>query len=488
MAETAEARSFTDRFFKISERGSTVGREVRGGLVTFFAMAYIVVLNPLIIGTVPDSTGAFLGGGAEPDLALVSAATALVAGVLTILMGVVANFPLALAAGLGLNAFVAFAVATQMTWADAMGLVVIEGFIMLVLVLSGFRKAVFTAVPRELKTGISVGIGLFIAFVGLVNGGFVSSTLMPTPPVELGASGSLAGWPVLVFCIGMLAVIILHTLQVRGAILWSIIGTSIIAVIVEQVGNIGVQDAEDPDANPTGWTLNAPELPGRIADIPDFSLLGQFSLLGSWDHVGVVVVVLLVFTLLLTDFFDTMGTMVAVGHEGGLLDREGNPLGSQRILVVDSLATLAGGTGAVSTNTSFVESSAGVGDGARTGLASVVTGVCFLLATFLSPLVAMVPNEAAAPALVLVGFLMMTQIRSIRWDDSDFAIPVFLTIILMPLAYSISVGIGAGFISYVVLKLVRGQVRAVHPLMWLVAALFVVYFAVEPIQSVLGGL
>ncbi|WP_393916650.1 NCS2 family permease [Halostreptopolyspora alba] len=483
MADTAETRSRVDRFFRISERGSSVGREVRGGLVTFFAMAYIIVLNPLIIGTVPDSTGSFLGGGDEPNLALVAAATALVAGVITILMGLIANFPLALAAGLGLNAFVAFGVATQMTWADAMGLVVIEGIIMLVLVLSGFRRAVFKAVPRELKTGISVGIGLFISFVGLVNGGFVSSTFMPTPPVELGATGSLAGWPVLVFCLGLLAVIILHALRVRGAILWAIIATSVIAVIVEQINHIGTQDSEDPEANPTGWTLNAPQLPDRVVDLPDFSLLGQFSLLGSWDHVGVIVVILLIFTLLLTDFFDTMGTMVAVGHEGGLLDNEGNPLRSQRILAVDSLGTLAGGTGAVSTNTCFVESAAGVGDGARTGLASVVTGLCFLLATFLSPVVAMVPNEAAAPALVLVGFLMMTQIRGIAWDDTDLAIPTFLTILLMPLSYSISVGIGAGFVSYVVLKLARGRARTVHPLMWLVAVLFVVYFAVEPIEA-----
>jgi adenine/guanine/hypoxanthine permease len=264
--ETTEARSAIDRFFKISERGSTVGREVRGGLVTFFAMAYIIVLNPLIIGTVPDSTGAFLGGGDAPDLARIAAATALVAGVVTILMGVFANFPLAIAAGLGLNAFVAFGLATQMTWADAMGLVVIEGFIMLVLVLTGFRKAVFDAVPRELKTGISVGIGLFIAFIGLVNGGFVSSTLLPAPPVQLGATGSLVGWPVVVFCIGLLAVIALYTLKVRGAILWAIIGTSIVAVIVERLVNVGPQSAEKPDrldaqpARTAGPTRRRPRL------------------------------------------------------------------------------------------------------------------------------------------------------------------------------------------------------------------------------------
>lgn len=204
-------------------------------------MAYIIVLNPLIIGTVPDSTGAFLGGGTEPNLAMIAAATALVAGVVTILMGVFANFPLALATGLGLNAFVAFGIASEMTWADAMGLVVMEGLIILVLVLTGFRKAIFDAVPRALKVAISVGIGMFIAFIGLINGGFISSTLLPSPPVQLGIDGSLAGWPVLVFVLGLVAVIVLYALKVRGAILWTIIGASILAVIVEQVGDIGAR-------------------------------------------------------------------------------------------------------------------------------------------------------------------------------------------------------------------------------------------------------
>ncbi len=485
MTQTAPEQSTLDRFFKISERGSTVSREIRGGLVTFFAMAYIIVLNPLIIGTVPDSTGNFLGGGTEPNLGLIAAATALVAGVVTILMGVFANFPLALATGLGLNAFVAFGIATQMTWADAMGLVVLEGLIILVLVLTGFRRAIFNAVPHALKMAISVGIGLFIAFIGLVNGGFVSSTLMPSPPVQLGIDGSLAGWPVLVFALGLIAVTILYALKVKGAILWTIIGASILAVIVEQVGDIG---ARQPDgSNPTGWTLNAPVVPDQVADLPDFSLLGQFSLLGSWEAVGIITVVLLVFTLLLADFFDTMGTMVAVGAEGDLLDENGNPPNTQRILIVDSIGAAAGGAGSVSSNTSYIESSAGVADGARTGLASVVTGACFLLATFLSPLVSLVPNEAAAPALVLVGFLMMTQVTNIGWEDVEIAIPAFLTIILMPFTFSISVGIGAGFVSYVVLKIARGRARAVHPLMWIVAALFCVYFAIEPVRDLIGG-
>lgn len=471
-----------DRFFRISERGSTTGREIRGGLVTFFAMAYIIVLNPLIIGTVPDSTGTFLGGGDGPDLAKVAAATALVAGVVTIAMGVFANYPLALAAGLGLNAFVAFGLATQMTWADAMGLVVLEGLVILVLVISGFREAVFSAVPRHLKTAISVGIGLFIALVGFVNAGFVKSTSIPAPPIGMGDDGSLTTWPVAVFVLGLVAVIVLYVRKVTGAILWTIVGTAIVAVIVENVLDLGVA-SED---NPKGWNLNAPAFPDAIAEVPDFSLLGQFSLLGSWDAVGVVTVLLFIFTLMLADFFDTMGTMVAVGAEGDLLDKDGNPPKTREILIVDSVAAAAGGAGSVSSNTSYIESASGVGEGARTGLASVVTGACFLLATFLAPVVGMVPNEAAAPALILVGFLMMSQVKNIPWDDLEFAIPAFLTIALMPFTYSISTGIGAGFLAYVILKLARGKARQVHPLMWVVAVLFIAYFAISPIEQLLG--
>lgn len=470
-----------DRYFRITERGSTVGREIRGGLVTFFTMAYIIVLNPLIIGTVADVDGAFLGGDDAPDLAAVAATTALVAGILTIAMGAFANYPLALATGLGLNAFVAFGLASQMTWADAMGLVVMEGIVILILVLTGFRQAVFSAVPRTLKTAITVGIGLFIALVGLVNAGFVKATGNPSPPVGLGDGGSLSTWPVLVFAIGLLAVIVLHALKVRGAILWTILGTTVLAVIVETIADLG--PSKD---NPGGWNLNAPATPDGLVDLPDFSLLGQFSLLGSWEAVGVVSVLLFVFTLMLADFFDTMGTMVAVGAEGNLLDEDGNPPKTKQILIVDSVAAAAGGAASVSSNTSYIESASGVGEGARTGLASVVTGVCFLLATFLSPLVAMVPNEAAAPALVLVGFLMMAQVKNVPWDDVEVAIPAFLTIALMPFTYSITTGIGAGFLAYVVIKVARGKARQVHPLLWVVAAMFVVYFAIAPIEQLLG--
>jgi adenine/guanine/hypoxanthine permease len=452
-------------------------------------MAYIIVLNPLILGFAQDADGGFLGGGKAPDLPLIAAATALVAGVMTILMGLVANFPLALATGLGLNAFVAFSIASGMTWADAMGLVVLEGIVILVLVLTGFRGAVFHAVPAQLKTAISVGIGLFIALIGLVDAGFVRripDAANSTVPVQLGSGGSLDGWPVLVFAVGLALMVTLYVRHVPGAILISIIATTVFAVIVEAIADVGPSVSGDK-VNPNGWNLNVPALPDKIVAVPDFGLLGQFSLFGSFERVGVVTAVLFVFTLMLADFFDTMGTMTAIGAEAGLNDSEGVPPRSQRILVVDSLAAVAGGASAVSSNTSYIESASGVGEGARTGLASVVTGALFLLATIFAPLVQIIPNEAAVPALVLVGFLMMQQVRHIDWDDVEIAIPAFLTIVLMPFTYSISVGIGAGFLAYTLIKVVRGKAGLIHPLLWVVSALFVVYFAIDPIKELVGA-
>lgn len=472
-------RTKIDSYFKVGERGSSFGREIRGGVVTFLTMAYIIVLNPLILGFAQDADGQLLGGGTEPNLAKIAAATALVAGVLTILMGVVANFPLAIAAGLGLNAFVAFSVASQMTWADAMGLVVLEGLIILVLVLTGFRKAVFDAVPRELKTAIAVGIGLFIALIGLVDAGFVRTTGNAAPPIGMGIGGTLSGWPVLVFCFGVLLMIALHARRVPGAILIGIAVTTVVAIIVEKFADAG-PGASDPTSK--GWNLNVPSIPDSIAKTPDFGLLGEFSLFGSFERVGFVTVVLLVFSLLLADFFDTMGTMTAIGAEAGLNDEDGSPAGAQRILIVDSIAAAAGGAAGVSSNTSYVESASGVGDGARTGLASVVTGVLFLLATIFTPIVEHIPSEAAVPALVLVGFLMMTQVAEIDWRDDEIAIPAFLTIALMPFTYSITAGIGAGFIAFVLLKIVKGKIGQVHPLMWIISVMFVLYFAIDPIS------
>lgn len=470
-----------DRYFKITERGSTVGREIRGGLVTFFTMAYIIVLNPLIIGTQADSTGHYIGGGTEPNLAAVAAVTALVAGLMSILMGSVAKFPIAIATGLGLNAFLAFSVAKipGMTWNDAMGLVVIEGFIIFLLVVSGFRKALFAAIPRSLKTAISVGIGLFICLVALHDAGFNSAG---GGFLQLGPTGNLQGWPVLVFIIGVLLIAALMARRVHGAMLIGIIAMTALALVIEGVADLGAKG----EKNPTGWSLTIPSMPKDLLTAPDFSIIGDFSLTGAFAKVGAISAILIIFTLVLGAFFDLMGAMYAVGAEGDLLDENGVPEHSERIMVVDSIAAMAGGASSISSNTAFIESASGVGEGARTGLASIVTGTMFLLATFLSPVVGMVPSEAAAPALVIVGYLMMTQATDIDWKNMEIGLPAFLTMALMPFTYSIAVGIGAGFISYVLIKLVKGKPKDVHPLMYVVAAMFVVYFAIDPIKQLLG--
>ena len=474
--KAASRGSVFDSFFHITERGSTLAREIRGGVVTFFTMAYILVLNPLILST-PHEGVAPLGTTEQ-----IAAGTALIAGVMTILMGLVANYPMALAAGLGINAMVAYTLVgtSGMTYADAMGLIVLEGIIILVLVLTGFREAVFRAVPAHIKTAISVGIGLFIALIGLVDAKVVRAG---GTPLELGLGGSLQGWPVLVFLFGLFLMIILHVRQVKGSILIGIVASTVLAAVIEAAAHLGAFDAQ---TNPTGWSLSVPSLSGSPVELPDPATLGHFSLLGSLDRVGVVSVVLLVFSLLLADFFDTMGTMVAIGAEGDLLGEDGTPPRTREILVVDSLAAIAGGLGGVSSNTSYVESAAGVGEGARTGLASVVTGVLFLLSMFLAPVVSMVPYEAATPALVIVGFLMMTQVTDIEWKSPEIALPAFITIIMMPFSYSITNGIGAGFIAHLVVQLGCGRARRIHPLMWVAGVLFVIYFTLTPIRAILG--
>lgn len=475
-----------DRYFHITERGSSIGREVRGGLATFFAMSYIIVLNPLIIGASADSTGNFLGGGSEPNLPAVAAATSLISGLMTILMGVIGKFPMAVSSSLGLSAFITYGIVVLpgMTWADAMGLVVIEGFILLILVLTGFRSAIFNAVPGALKTAISVGIGLFIALIGMVNAGFIQNN--GGTGLELGVGGSLYGWPILIFLIAMFALFAMWAAKIRGAILYSIVGATVLAITLESVFNIGPQTAEDGTENPYGWGLTVPTLNQDWLTMPDLSLLGDFNLLGSWQSIGVVAATLAIFTLLLANFFDLLGTMVGVSNAGGIKDADGDIPYSRRIMVADAVGTIGGGVGSTSVNSGFIESTVGVGDGARTGFANVVTGVLFLATIVLAPLAAVIPTEAASATLVLVGFLMMQQIVRIDWTEVEMAIPAFMTIVVMPFSYSITNGIGAGFISYVAIKVFRGKWGEVHPLMYVTAALFVLYFISGPIQSALG--
>ncbi|MEU5715483.1 NCS2 family permease [Streptomyces sp. NPDC020403] len=471
-AETPPTRSGggLDRFFRITERGSNYGREVRGGFATFFTMAYILVLNPIILGGAKDKFGEQL------DTVQLVTATALVAAVMTLIMGVGGNLPLALAAGLGLNAVVAYQVAPLMAWDDAMGLIVLEGLLICVLVMTGLREAIMHAIPQALKQAISVGIGLFIAFIGFVDAGFV--TRIPdaagsTVPVQLG-TGTLTGWPMLVFCLGVILTVVLLARKVKGAILISIVVMTVFAIVIDSLADI------------TSWGLTAPALPDNPVAAPDFGLLGQFDLLGSFGQISVLTVVLLIFTLILSDFFDTMGTVVGVTAEAGLLDERGQVPGLGRVLLIDGAAAVAGGAASASSATTYIESAAGVGEGARTGFANLVTGGLFALALFFTPILTIVPMQAASPALVAVGFLMMTQVKHIDWDRYEFAVPAFLTIVVMPFTYSITNGIGAGFIAYVIIKACLGKAREVHWLLWGTAVLFLVYFAIDPLEQLLG--
>ncbi|MGW0522145.1 NCS2 family permease [Crossiella sp. NPDC003009] len=482
MAKTG-VPSGLDRFFKISERGSSVSREVRGGLVTFVTMAYIVVLNPLILGSFSaEDAGAKKDVlGAILPVPQVAAVTALVAGAMTILFGLIANYPFAIATGLGINSLVAVTIAPQVTWPEAMGLIVVNGLVVLLLVVTGFRTAVFNSVPAPLKAAIAVGIGLFICLIGLVDAGFVRripDAAGTTVPVSLGIGGSIASWPTLVFVVGLVGTAILVARKVRGAILIGVLGSTVLAIVIEALVNAGPSKG----SNPRGWNLGYPALPESVFSLPDLSLFGEVSF-GAWTRLPALAAAMLVFTLVLTDFFDTIGTMTGLGKEAGLVDKDGQLPNTSKALFVDGVAAVAGGVASSSSNTVYIESAAGIAEGARTGLANVVTGLLFLAAMFFTPLYQVIPVEAAAPALVIVGALMMTQIVDIDFTDFTVALPAFLTIVVMPFTYSIANGIGAGFVSYVALKTATGKAREIHPLMWVVAVAFLLYFGIGPLRA-----
>lgn len=453
-----------DGYFRVTERGSTVRTEVIAGLTTFMTMAYILFLNPIILNTLPDRNGLQL------SIPQVLTVTALAAGIATLAMGLYANYPFAIAAGLGLNAVVTFQLvgAAQLTWPEAMGVVVLEGLIILVLVLTKFRQAVMEAVPMPLKLAIGAGIGLFITIIGFVDAGFVTSTTLPVPPLQLGTANELKGWPIFVFIFGLLLIIWLFTRRVKGALLIGILSATVLAVIVNE-------------AFLDGAGFNGAANFGKVADFPDadnFSLIGDFSLFGAFAQMGFLAALLAVFTLMLSDFFDTMGTAIGLGKEANLLDSNGRLPDTDKVLVVDSAAAALGGAFSASSNTTYIESASGIADGGRTGLTAVVVGVAFLLSIFLAPLAQIVPLQAAAPALVIVGFLMLSVVREIPWDDLEVAIPAFLTIVLMPFTYSITNGIGAGFVTYVFIKVARGKANEVHPMMWIASVAFVLYFGI----------
>jgi AGZA family xanthine/uracil permease-like MFS transporter len=452
-------------FFGFSERGTNLRTEILAGLTTFMTMAYIVFVNPAILGT--EGTGLPVTG--------VFFATCVAAAAASIAMGVFANYPVALASGLGLNAIVAFTLilGLGLTWQQAMAVIVIEGLVVTILVLTNLREAVMNAIPMSLKFAIAVGIGLFIAFIGLKNGGIVVQN-----PETYVALGDFTQGPVLLALFGLVLTLALVARGLRGGILLGILLTGV-----------------------AGMIFGIVPLPGGVVDFRfDTSTIGGGVL--AIPEVLRISLIPVIFALFMTDFFDTMGTVIAVGQEGRLLDENGRPPRLKRILLVDSLAAAGGGAAGASSVTSYIESGAGVAEGGRTGFTSVVVGLLFLLALPFSPLISVfggsipVPgpqgegeifvSPVTAPALIVVGFLMITAVRFIPWDDFDEAIPAFLTVLTLPLTFNISYGIGFGFIAYVLIKLSRGRPGEVHPLLYGAALLFALAFVWPALQGLLS--
>jgi AGZA family xanthine/uracil permease-like MFS transporter len=449
-------------YFKFAERGTNLWQETRGGLTTFMVMVYIVFLNASILGD------GFKLAADDPGRIALSAGTALIAGIMTIAMGVFGNYPLALAAGLGINAIVAFSLTGRgLDARGAMGVIVLEGLAVLVLVLVGFREAVMNAVPLALKRAIGAGIGLFILFIGFANGGLVVSGCSPFVPLPV-CAGTLVtvSFPTtaaqFIFLFGLAITIVLWARKIKAALVISILGTTVVAL-----------------------AAGVTKIPGNMTWTPNFSTLGAFDLTQVFTVLPVLTAILVIFAIMLTDFFDTMGTVTGVAAEAGLAREDGSVPDVGRVLLVDSAAAAVGGLAGVSSNTTYIESAAGVAEGAKTGFASVVTGLLFLAAVLLAPLAGIIPSVATAPALVLVGYLMFTQVKDINVGDIEDGLPALLTMILMPLTYDITVGIGAGFISWVAIKVVRGKMSEVHMLMWVVSAAFLVFFLQGWLQTVL---
>jgi AGZA family xanthine/uracil permease-like MFS transporter len=446
-------------YFKLRERGTDVRTEVIAGLATWLTMAYILVVNPGILSSVPDSAGQTLEFG---QLVTV---TALAAGVLCIAMGLVTNYPFAMAAGLGLNAYVAFTLvaAAGLTWEQAMGVIVIEGLVIAALVLTGFRQAVLDAIPMDLKRAIGIGIGLFIAFIGLVDAGIVVTPEGGVPIVTL--NSDLTSLPILVFVVGLAITGTLVARRMKGALLIGIVASTVIAIIVNAIA--------DTPVFPPGVA----EIPDEIVATPDFGLIGQFSFgIFTAESIGFATALALIISVMLSDFFDTMGTVIGLGGEANLLTPEGKLPNVDKVLFVDSLGAALGGAVSSSSNTTYIESAAGISEGGRTGLTAVVVGILFLLSMFLAPIAGVVPTHATAPILVIVGYFMMTVVKDIDWKDPGLGIPVLLTMIVMPFTFSITNGVGAGFVSYTVIQLLRGRGGQVHWLMYLVSAVFIWYF------------
>lgn len=436
-----------DHFFKISERSSSVGTEVRAGLTTFLAMAYIIAVNPSL-----------LAAAGVPMTAAVTS-TCFAAGIMTIFMGLFANRPLACASGMGINAVVAFSLTAVANgdWRVAMAVILLEGVVITALVLCGLREAIMDAVPVSLRHAIAVGLGIFIALLGLINGGIVVND-----DATLISFGSVFNPVFQVGAISILVTFVLYIFNVKGFILWGILASTVI-----------------------GIPLGVANLPSGIIQMPDFSTFGApFQQAADGSGMAIMKVFLsptllvFVFSIMLSDFFDTMGTAVAVAKQGDFLDDEGNVQDIRKILIVDSVAAGFGGLLGASSCTTFMESASGAADGGRTGLTSIVAGIIFMIAAFFSPLVAIIAAPATCGALVMVGFLMMNVVGDIDFDNPIDGIPAFMTIIGIPLTYSISIGIGLGFISYVLVSACTGKIKDVKPLTWLVVVAFIISFVV----------
>jgi adenine/guanine/hypoxanthine permease len=464
-----EERGVLARWFELDRRGTSVATELRAGVATFMVMAYIIFVNPIVLGFVgvPGLEGK--GLPFAPTLTV----TCLTAGVLSIAMGLASNYPFALAPGMGLNAVVAFELVASrgLTWPQAMTVVFLEGAVITVLVLTRFREAMMDAVPLGLKRAISVGIGLFIAFIGFVTSGFVVKPATGPLPVGL---GSLAGLPIIVFVLGFILTAWFMSRRVRGALLLGILGAAALAIALNGLV--------------AGWkgfpTPGAAQIPAAIVQWPDFSTFGRLDF-GFFARLGVLTGVLATFSIMLSDFFDTIGTVIGVGGKAGFLDRDGRLPRAGRVLLVDSLGAVAGGVANASSNTTYIESAAGVAEGGRTGLTAVTVGVLFLGAMWLAPLASVIPAQATAPALIIVGFYMMSLVADVAWDDHEEAIPAFVTMLVMPFTWSITNGIGAGFVTYSALKLCNGRTREVHWMVHAAAAAFVLYFALPLLERAL---
>jgi len=394
-------------------------------------------------------------------------ATCLSAALMCIFMGIWTNYPFALAPGMGLNAIVSYQMVLGMglSWPSAMGVIVMEGIIITILVLTGFREAVMNSIPLSLKQAISVGIGLFIAFIGLVQAGFVQPS--KDTLVTLGKFDNL---PVVVAVFGLLLTAILLKARIKGALLIGILGSTFLAILMNYAS--GFQAFPDP---------NIAKLPPSLLSMPDFSTVGRFDF-GAISKLGVLTALVLIFSVMLSDFFDTLGTVIGLGSEAKFLDQQGRLPRINRVLLVDSLSAVAGGASSASSVTTYIESAAGISAGGRSGLTTVVVGVLFLLAIFLSPVAGVVPKEATAPALIIVGFLMLSIVKDLPFAKFDEAFPAFLIMIVMPLTYSISNGIGFGFITFTLIKLLTGRGREVHWLMYVVSFAFAIDFAIPALK------